>query len=323
VSRPKKILIVGAGAVGQAYGFHLSQGGAQVTYFVREKYLEGLAEGSPVHCLNGRHKGRHLFEDFEAICSLDQVDGGDWDQVWLCVSSPALYTGWLESFLSTIADATLVMLQPGMGDYAFVTRFLPSSQVVYGMITLASFHGPLADAEGEPAMTWWFPPLSAALFSGPRPRAMSVTSILKRGGMPAKIVRDIVPQLRMGSGILMPIIATLEAEGWHFSGLRRGEALLWAGRAAREATQASLPDQRRGLIRVLTQPWVLRLLVLLAPRVAPFNLEAMLKSHFVKVGDQTREMLKVYIDTCAERSLPADALKRTLKALNDLDDKRS
>ena len=323
MSRPKKILIVGAGAVGQAYGFHLSQGGAQVTYFVREKYLEGLSAGSPVHCLNGRYKGRHHFDAFKMICALDQVAEGDWDQVWLCVSSPALYTGWLESFLSAIADATLVMLQPGMGDYAFVTRLLPSSQVVYGMITLASFHAPLADGEGEPAMTWWFPPFSAAPFSGPTPRVIDATSALKKGGMSAKVVRDIVPQLRMGSGILMPIIAALEAEGWHFSGLRRGEALMWAGRAAREATQASLPDHRRGLIRALTQTWALRMLVLFAPRVAPFNLEAMLKSHFVKVGEQTREMLKVYIDTCAERGLPADALKRTLKALSDLDDKRS
>ena len=35
-----RVLMLGAGAVGMSYGYHLEQGGASVTYFVKPKYQE-------------------------------------------------------------------------------------------------------------------------------------------------------------------------------------------------------------------------------------------------------------------------------------------
>ena len=32
-----KILVVGAGSVGQVYGYHLSLGGAEITFYVKDK----------------------------------------------------------------------------------------------------------------------------------------------------------------------------------------------------------------------------------------------------------------------------------------------
>ena len=47
---PLRVLLVGAGAVGQVYGYHLQKGGAQVAFFVRPKH-RAEAEG-------GRRRGR-------------------------------------------------------------------------------------------------------------------------------------------------------------------------------------------------------------------------------------------------------------------------
>jgi hypothetical protein len=313
------ILLIGAGAVGQAYGFHLQQGGAEVTFFVREKYRTELAEGLLVSCLSGKHKGSHRFSGYELCTTVAEVAATDWDQVWLCISSPALYGDWLAPLIDAIGQASLIMLQPGMNDYEHVTALVPRERVVYGMITLASFHAPLAGGAGDPAMTWWFPPFSSAPFSGESERTQPIVKLLKRGGMAAKHVRDVVPQMRIGSGILMPVIAALEAAGWQFTTIRTGGFLSWAGQAARTATQVSIPGRQRFFIWFVTQSWVLRLIILLAPLVAPFNLQAMLKAHFVKVGDQTRAMLNVYIDRATQRDLKTDALRTLLAQLEHLD----
>src|SRR5690554_7703480 len=44
-----RILMVGAGAVGQTYGYHLSRGGADVTFFVKEKYRAEAEAGFLMH----------------------------------------------------------------------------------------------------------------------------------------------------------------------------------------------------------------------------------------------------------------------------------
>ncbi|MGB0592233.1 MAG: ketopantoate reductase family protein [Myxococcota bacterium] len=310
---PLNILIVGAGAVGQAYGFHLVRGGARVTYKVRDKYRDALSHGLTVRCLNSPHRGQHLFSEFDMVTTLDEVRDSEWDQVWLCISSPALRGGWLEAFAECIGEATLVMLQPGLEDYTYVTGIVPSAQVVYGMITLTSFHAPLDGGSDAPSMDWWFPPLSPAPFAGEAGRTRAAVQALKAGGMPAKRVASIEAQLRLGSGILMPVIASLEAADWRFDTLRRGDRLALTGRAALQATRLSLPGQLEWLKPLLTHRWVLRLLLFIAPKATPFDLQAMLRSHFIKVGDQTRAMLRHYITLAAERDEPADAIAELLE----------
>ena len=73
-----KILLVGAGAVGQVYGRHLQLGGAQVTFFVREKYLESLRGGMPVYPLNKQKVTQQpqLFEDYNLVSTAQEVEEG-------------------------------------------------------------------------------------------------------------------------------------------------------------------------------------------------------------------------------------------------------
>mgnify|MGYP002347393291 FL=1 len=37
--------------MGQVYGLHLMRGGAEVTYFVRERYVDELRAGTTLHAL--------------------------------------------------------------------------------------------------------------------------------------------------------------------------------------------------------------------------------------------------------------------------------
>ena len=120
----------------------------------------------------------------------------------------------------------------------------------------------------------------------------------------------------------MPLIAALEVAGWKLAVLRQGSNLEWAGQAARVATQISLPGKKRVMIWLLTQVWVLRLILRIAPIVTPFKLEAMLKSHFVKVGDQQRDMLRGYIDQAAIAEIDSTPIASLLNRLESLEDHR-
>ena len=54
MSEQRKVLIVGAGAVGQVYARHAQLGGAEVTFFVRDKYREEVSRGFDMYPLNRR-----------------------------------------------------------------------------------------------------------------------------------------------------------------------------------------------------------------------------------------------------------------------------
>ena len=49
----KRVLIVGAGSVGQVYGRHLQLGGAEVRFLVRPQYVEGLQGELPMFRFRG------------------------------------------------------------------------------------------------------------------------------------------------------------------------------------------------------------------------------------------------------------------------------
>ena len=61
---------------------------------------------------------------------------------------------------------------------------------------------------------------------------------------------------------------------------------------------------------------MLRLILLIAPKVTPFNLEAMLRVHFTKVGEQTRIMLQRYIEMGRQQERPHDAVEALLSGIS-------
>lgn len=257
--------------------------------------------------------GRFLPDHVET--TEDPLDAGAWDAVWLCVSSPALRQGdWLERLCRDAGEAAVVVLQPGLHDRQLVAGLVGEARLVRGMIPFSSWPGPLPDAEGEPGLRWWCPPLAKVALEGPR--AAPLASALRRGGLPAAVVPPgrVDAQLGVAGGVMQPLVAALEGAGWSFDVLRH-HGLGLAAQGAREAISVS------AAVRGSPAPWwtalvrapALSVVTRLAPAIAPFDFEAFLQVHFTKVGDQTRGALESLAAEAEARGLPRGALA-TLRA---------
>ncbi len=83
-----RILLVGAGAVGQVYGRHLQLGGADISFLVRPQYAAAVRRGFDLYPL--RKRGRRdavRLQDFAVLTETAAVAAQRWDAVFLCVSS--------------------------------------------------------------------------------------------------------------------------------------------------------------------------------------------------------------------------------------------
>jgi 2-dehydropantoate 2-reductase len=315
-----RALLIGAGAVGQTYGRHLQLGGAEVAFLVKPKYADPLRAGVPVYPLNQRCRRRTpvKFDGFGVLTSPGEVAASRWDQVWLCMSSTGLRGPWFDELVPAIGDATLVMLQPGLEDRAWILERVPAERLVQGLIALVSYHGPLpGETLPRPGVAYWFPPFSPSPFEGPQERTLAVVEALRAGGCPAKLQAGVVMQAAYGSSILMPHIAALEIAGWSFAGVRRGDHLRLAKRGSDQALAiaARLHGEEPPAARSLVQPFLTKVVTHLAPFLMPLEVETYLRVHFTKVGDQTRDHLRTLMGRGGVYGLPTDALEELLSRL--------
>jgi len=313
------ILLVGAGAVGQVYGYHLQKGGAKVTFMVRERYAEACREGLNLYPLNRSAKSRWTatrFEDFDLLTSTEEVAAQAWDQVWLCMSSTALRRGtWFKELACVLGEeTTLVLLQPGLHDQQFALSSWPVERLVTGLISFVSFQAPLPGETIEPeGVAYYLPPMSPSLFQGPQ--AGQVVGALKKGGCPGKVSSDTRKSMTQGSSVLMPHLIALELSNWSFSSLQKSPNLKSASLASKEAIAISMTHNNftPSMLSALVQPLTMKMLLGVAPMVMPFDLENYLKYHFSKVGDQTRDFISTIIKLGKGLELPVSNLT-TLEA---------
>jgi ketopantoate reductase len=321
------ILLVGAGAVGQAYGWHLHRGGARVSFMVRDKYAAACRAGLTLYPLNRPKATRWQpvpFAGFGVLTRPDQVATATWDQVWLCISSPALRGPWLDALLEAIGTATLVFLQPGLRDRDAILERWPAERLVHGLITLLSYQAPLPrEPVPHPGVAYFFPPLSATPFTGPPARTQAVVDALRAGGCRAKVSPHVRQQAALGSAVLMPHVVALETAGWSVQALRQSPLLTLAARASHEAMRiaATYTGCPPPAARHVVHPLLTRLALGLAPRLLPFDLEAYLRSHFTKVSAQTRAAMAVYRALGAELGLSSPHLERLLREHESLSEK--
>jgi len=316
------VLLIGAGAVGQAYGYHFQRGGAEVTFFVRERYADEARRGFDLYPLNRRNprEAPVHFEGFEVLTEMSEVAEHRWDVIVLCVPGPALRSGrWLAELGPLVGDATLLNLTPDLEDYELVAEHVPEAQVVNGMIGLSSFTAPLPGATvPKPGVAYWVPPFTKMGFSGPTERTRRVVDALDQGGLPSKVVDDTREQSAFGSPILQFLVAVLELCHWRFDELRRRRDLLALHhRATHEAFEVASTRLGKPVplgVRLI-RPWVLRLATRLVRFVAPFDMAVFLQKHFTKVGDQTEFRLRTLVATAEAQGNPSAAMQTVLDAL--------
>ncbi|MCA9615092.1 MAG: hypothetical protein H6721_19805 [Sandaracinus sp.] len=310
---PLRVLLVGAGAVGQVYGYHLQKGGAQVAFFVRPKH-RAEAEGElRLYYMRGKH-GRelHTWRADEVITDPTLAATRGFDQIWLCISTAALERSLesqdeLATLLALTAGTTVVSMGPGLHLKQLLAPYVPERRRVDGGITMVSYQAPLVDGEVDaPGIAAYLPGPSP--FTGPE--AQRVVDALKRGGAPAKVHSNTGALMAFGSATLMPTMAALEGAGWKLAGMRKGPWARLAAEASAEAraiVAAQVHASPPFGTAFVTAP-VLKLATWAAPKVAPFEVEIYLKYHFTKVRDQTERLLTRYVDEGEALGLPHGAL---------------
>ena len=313
-----KILIVGAGAIGQVYALHAHRGGAQVAFWTRPAYHKDIdvpllffsaQEEAPIATLSG-HRVLSDLNDLE----------DEWDELWICISSTALKKGdWLNNVLQRIPTARILSLTPGFVDKQWLTARFPHRCFAFGLITCVAWQHPLSIEKNDEAATigigYWFPPLVSSPFEGLSKQAHA---ILQRGGMKTVERRNLSFQSAMGSAALLTAVANLESHGWSISALSRYSSVqeLCAGIREAQVVVATYHNESIGLYRFLGWTWVWWLLLRVAPLCTPFPLERFLTYHFVKVADQTKETLLAWIENA---TTPTVVLSRLYEELSPQD----
>lgn len=313
-----KILIVGAGAVGATYGWHLHRAGHEVHFFVKAKYAEEVAAGITLHRLGRRVTQRQEWSQPRVVTDTAAVARERWDQVWLTLSSDALRGELAAQLLGAVGAATVVCLQPDLEDADYVRGRVGSpEQVVHGLINLISYQSPLPGTDGPDGIAYYLPPYSPTPFSGSTQRVRAVVEALEAGGMSARAVANVAPVAATATALMQPLVAALEVNHWGLTTMPGSEALRMGLAAAREALAVAqkVTGARTGRFRPLLRPWLWRLLLPLAARRLPLPLESYLHYHFSKVGAQTRLMLDTYIRLGLRHGQDTQALQSLRKAL--------
>lgn len=296
MSPPLRALIVGAGSVGQVYGWCLQQGGAEVSVFVREKYAAEARAGFALY--RGGRPPAQRFVPAAVLTTAAEVGAARFDQVWLCVSSTAIRGAWLPELARHFGAATVVALQPGLRDRERLQALCPPERLVLGLIAFSAWHAPLPGGPpvDAPGQGYWFPPLTPSTFEGAA--APAVVQALRAGGCPASEGAPLVDAAR-GSALLLSLVAAMECAGWTFSGFRSAHWAALAAGAGQEALAigTSHLGVRPGAAALALRPGLLRLATRLVPWLAPMDFERFLAVHFTKVGDQTLLALDTWIDS--------------------------
>lgn len=306
----KRILIIGSGAVGAVFAHHLACAGCEVSFLVRDAYSRNSL----------MPRNLHQYRVFGAPKTIRQqvavhtraVPG--WDQLWLTLPSDALDSSWLVEQLAVFsADTPLLSWTPDFRDREKLQRLF-SGPIQHGLIGLSSFHTPLpGTTEPGEGFGYFLPPRAAILDNSSVGK--EAAAILRAGGLPAAVVKDLVWLAARSTALMVPSIAALELAGWSLARYRQDNWVDCGCSASREATviAAAYLDRNPGVAARLPQPVLMRTASWLAPMVMPFPLEIFLQSHFSKVGEQTRLMLDHWIEEGNLRSLPT----RGLRALRD------
>lgn len=322
-----RVLIVGAGAIGQVFGYAFSEGGAEVSFLTRPKYAAAARAGWVLYPMNRGASSRAepiRFDGFSVLTDQDEALKESWDLVVLAISSVALRNGdWFDRLSKSLGDAHLLSLLSGSDDPAYIVGRVPEERVCWGMLAVISFQAPLPEQDlPEVGVAYWFPWLSALGFSGPEVMTARLMDILAAGGMPVRRTKSVVGDVARSGPVLDKTILALECAGWSFATLRSDTALLDIAVQAMEESWTlaeSLGKGSKSWWMRLLRPFHLRLLLRVAPWVMPFDLERFFAYHYAKVREQQRLHLRTQIRACETEGVSHPAMAELFTRLERLD----
>ncbi len=314
------ILIVGAGAVGSVYGYHLHEGGAKVSYLVKPRHLDSMKNGIQLYFkkIASKKSKSILFTDYKVFSDAKDLQAIQFDYVILTMPSDALKGPWLPELLDLVGNkVVLVSFQPGMLDQEYILGLgkLGRDRFVSGSIPIVSYHAPLPGEDITiPGYVSWTPPGQKVAFEGPGEKIAPLAKIFCLGGMRARASSSMKTDNIVPSLFLQMIVAGLEAHHWSFNEFFQGSVQLTS-----DALQEALPiaaeiskipnPMKNSIVRCVSKPWMLKLILKQARWLVPFDFEAYMKAHFTKVGGQMHASLDLLLSEGKKSGLPTAALE--------------
>ncbi len=304
---PVRVLVVGAGAVGQAFGGALHLSGWDVTWLVKPAHVAGLQAGLRLHLLSVL-RGPRTVEVSSPKLVTDPASV-EVDLTLWAVPSPVLRTAWLPAFLAAQGHVPAVLLQPGFDEVQRVLSLRPDLSITQGLISLIAYATPLPGEEGRfaaPGTAVWAPSLLPSPLCGPD--AESVAGALHAGGLPARAVASLGSTSALGSAATGALMASLEAAGWRFDQLAPRQA----AQAIDEAlmvVEASSGVSRPAPLWLLGAPTLRIARRVVQSRFLPLDMQTYLKVHFTKVGGQTRQHLDDLLVSAGECGIEVPQLQ--------------
>lgn len=311
-----RVVVVGAGAVGQVFGWHLHQSGAEVAFRVRRP--AEVRRPFVMYPLGGRRKEPQRF-DVPVFGTDAEVRAFVPDVALLTVPADALRGAWLAPFLDAVGSGAVVALEPGAEEDKVIRAARKAVRLTQGVVAFIAYQAPLPGETrfSEPGIAYWLPPLSPCPFAGDV--AQTFAAQLRAGGMGAVVKDDLSVTGAYGPVVLGGYVTALKAAGWSFDETRRSDVLSLAARAVAEA--AVIVERHVSVPRPWWVGWLgpraVRVVLGLGPRVVPLDLETYLKFHFTKVGPQVRMHLEEVLYHGEGLGLPVDGLRELLRRTED------
>ncbi|MFT6338082.1 MAG: 2-dehydropantoate 2-reductase [Halioglobus sp.] len=320
----KEILIVGAGSVGLVFGYYLAKAEFSVTFLIKKKYQPEFETGTYLYNLrkDKQLKSPIHFKKFSTIISFDELNSKKWSQIYFCISSTALHAFDFTAFNTNIkGEPSIIKLQPGIEDLKLLQKKYPSERIIEGMISLISYPCPLpTEKVNQEGTAFWFPPLSSIPFSGEKKRQNEIIRTFKAAGISASSSKDVFIEGLFPSAFLAGFVSSLELAGWKFSELKKSKELLHGIKELNNEIFEVLEQQyslKRPLImQLINRIGIFRLLISIAPKLVPFDLETYLKVHYSKVRDQSLFHLNNYKDAGNKGGV---SVKNIVKVINILE----
>jgi hypothetical protein len=306
-----RVVIVGAGAVGQVFGWHLHRSGAEVAFRVRRP--EAVRRPFVTHPLRGDPTSGRF--DAPVFGTDAEVRAFAPDIALLTVPADALHGAWLAPFLDAVGSGAVIAMEPGAEEDRLIRRARKSVRLTQGIVAFIAYQAPLPGETRftEPGVAYWLPPFVSCPFSGDV--APAFVAQLRAGGMAATVSGDLSAEGTYGPVALGPWVTALQAAGWSFDRARSSDVLPLGARALVEAVAvvergSTVPAPR--WIRWVG-PRLIRTVLRWGPRLVPLDLETYLQFHFTKVGPQVRMHLEEVLHRGMALARPTDALRELLE----------
>lgn len=305
-----RVVVVGAGAVGQVFAHHLQKGGATVAFRVRSP--ERVRRPLRLYPLRGRREP--IMVEAPIFGTDAEVASFAPDVVLLTVPADALHGPWLPELLNAVPNAAIVALEPGRNEAKLIRDLRPGVSLTLGIIAFIAYFAPLPGESrfSEPGVAYWLPPLGRCPFDGPLARPW--VEVLNRGGLPSEVRTALEQEATFASPAMSVYVTSLKAASWSFARAFSSDVFDLGFRALHQnlgVLEQVYGSPRPGWTRWLG-PRAIRTLLRLARVVLPMDIETYLGVHFTKVGAQTRMYLSDAVREGRSRNLPVDALEELL-----------